>query len=271
MRRQGGVKKVAVKIIQHSLVQDQNMKKFIDQELKVLNKVRHRNIVDFIEYQLTKNAHYLVFELCDGGNFQEYLRIHGSLNEYTAQRFFKQIADAMITLNREDVIHRDLKPANILMTQEDRLKLADFGLARPFQPAENSDSLLQTHVGTPYYKAPEIYHQQGYKDNVDLWSLGIILFQMIAGELPFKAMSEFELFQKIRVGKFSLPQGIAISSVCKDLISRLIQENPEKRLNYEQFRQHPFVQLEPDAYRIYVEKLQLTINTNASNVAVTSA
>ena len=114
----------------------------------------------------------------------------------------------MITLNREDVIHRDLKPANILLTKDQKIKLADFGLARPLKRNESQDALLNTHVGTPYYKAPEIYHQQGYTDNVDLWSLGIMLFQMVAGDLPFKATSEVELFQKIRAGRFGLPPGI---------------------------------------------------------------
>ena len=126
----------------------------------------------------------------------------------------------MITLNREDVVHRDLKPANILLTKDNKIKLADFGLARQIQP--NEDALLRTHVGTPYYKAPEIYRQQGYSDNVDLWSLGIMLFQMVAGCLPFLASSEPELFKKIQMGSYALPPGITVSQACRDLIMRLI-------------------------------------------------
>lgn len=99
----------------------------------------------------------------------------------------------MITLNREDVLHRDLKPANILLTKNEEVKLADFGLARHFKP-EDDDEMLMTHCGTPYYKAPEIYHQSGFYNNVDLWSLGIILFQIVAGDLPFKAPNESVLF-----------------------------------------------------------------------------
>ena len=81
---------------------------------------------------------------------------------------------------------------------------------------------MRTHVGTPYYKAPEIYRQQGYSDNVDLWSLGIMLFQMVAGNLPFLASSEPELFNKIRMGAYALPPGITVSQACRDLIMRLI-------------------------------------------------
>ena len=203
------------------MIKEQNMQKFLNQEFAVLNRVKHRNIVEFHGYERTKNAYYFIFELCEGGDFQTYLRQRGALPELDAQRFFKQIADAMITLNREDVIHRDLKPANILMTKENKIKLADFGLARKID-TNSEDPLMKTHVGTPYYKAPEIYHQLGYTDNVDLWSLGIMLFQMVAGELPFTATSQEEFFQKIRGGDFALPQGITLSQACRDLISRLI-------------------------------------------------
>ena len=106
------------------------------------------------------------------------------------------MADAMRVMNREDVIHRDLKPANILMTKDGDLKVADFGLARMFQPNEDA-KLLQTHVGTPYYKAPEVYHDLGYDEKADLWSLGVILYQMVFGRLPFTATNERELFMKI--------------------------------------------------------------------------
>ena len=126
---------------------------------------------------------------------------------------------------------------------------------------------MLTHVGTPYYKAPEIYHQLGYTDNVDLWSLGIMLFQMVAGDLPFKAMSQEELFRKIKSGSYALPQGITISSACSNLISRLIQEDPQRRMNYQQFREHPFVQLESDAYQIYLEKLQLSLRAQPQNLS----
>ena len=82
---------------------------------------------------------------------------------------------------------------------------------------------------------------------------------MIAGELPFTAMSQEELFNKIKVGTYALPAGINISECCRDMISRLIQENPERRMNYAQFREHPFVQLEPEAYKMFLDKLQHSI------------
>ena len=102
----------------------------------------------------------------------------------------------MIVFNREDCVHRDLKPANILLTKDGQIKLADFGLARQFDH-ELEDKLLQTNCGTPYYKAPEIFKDEQYGPNVDLWSLGIILFQMVTGNLPWRARSEHQLLKFI--------------------------------------------------------------------------
>lgn len=95
---------------------------------------------------------------------------------------------------------------------------------------------------------------------------------MVAGELPFKAMTEVDLFNKIRAGTYSLPAGIVISQPCKDLISRLIQEMPERRMNYEQFRKHPFVSLEPAEYLIYLERFQQSLNSaNNKNLTIATA
>ena len=96
-----------------------------------------------------------------------------------------------------------------------------------------------------------------------------MLFQMVAGELPFTAMSEVELFNKIKAGSFCLPTGIVISQPCKDVISRLIQELPERRMNYEQFRKHPFVSLEPAEYLIYLERFQQSLDSSG-NISVPS-
>ena len=91
--------------------------------------------------------------------------------------------------------------------------------------------MLSTHVGTPYYKAPEIYHDLGYDEKADLWSLGIILYQMVFGRLPFTATTERELFTKIASGSYSLPQN-KVSQTCRQLISALLQDKPEQRMTY---------------------------------------
>ena len=107
-----------------------NLEKFLKQEFTVLTKVRHQNVCEFFGVERSANRIYLIFELCDGGDLQQYLEKKGPLPESEVQSLFRQIAYAMIVFNREDCVHRDLKPANILLTAGGKIKVADFGLAR---------------------------------------------------------------------------------------------------------------------------------------------
>lgn len=139
----------------------------------MLSRLKHKNIVEFIDHVSSKKSYYFVFELCKGGDLRSLLQQKGRLTEDEAQRIFKQLADALCVLNMQDIVHRDLKPANILLTADGQVKLADFGLAKFFHP---KDGLLESKVGTPYYLAPEILEGSLYDSKADLWSVGIILF-----------------------------------------------------------------------------------------------
>jgi len=144
-------------------------------------------------------------------------------------------------------VHRDLKPANIMLTSDNIVKLADFGLAKKF----NSDGgdMMQTQYGTPYYQAPEILQGKLYNEKADLWSAGIILFQMLAGEVPFKATSIQELLSKVDKGSYAMPQGVQISEYCGNLIQALICACPEKRMSFQGLMDHPFIASDGVTYR----------------------
>lgn len=104
----------------------------MEEEIKILSRLKHRNIVEFITYFQTTNNHYYVFELCEGGELKKILEKKKLLHEFEAQKYFKQIAEALTYLNLNGIVHRDLKPANIMFTSSGDLKIVDFGLSRFF-------------------------------------------------------------------------------------------------------------------------------------------
>ena len=122
-------------------------------------------------------------------------------------------------------------------------------MAKFFQTGEGD--LMQTRVGTPYYWAPEILEGGQYDEKADLWSAGIILFQLVSGRVPFQARSEYELRQKVQKGEYSFPEGVRVSRTCAHIIKALIRLDPKQRMGFKEFREHPFAQLEPEQYAHY--------------------
>ena len=113
---------------------------------------------------------------------------------------------------------------------------------------------MQSFVGTPYYMAPEVAHGREFNEKADLWSLGIILFELIAGRVPFKGTSHLEILNMISLGKYSLPEGIQISQWCRNMIISLIMTDVEVRINFKDFAEHPFTKLSPDEYAKFIDK-----------------
>ena len=144
---------VAVKVIPREGFCEKK-RKIMDQELQVISRLKHPNIVMFYTMKASKNSFYQVFELVKGKDLQHRLQEQKRYTELETQAIFRQFAAAIIHLNQNDFVHRDLKPANIMLTEDNVVKLADFGLAKKFNSDE--DQLMRTTYGTPYYQAPEI-------------------------------------------------------------------------------------------------------------------
>lgn len=226
---------VAIKKINISL-SDKNIVQNIKSEIAIMKTLTHPNIVKLYEeiYDEYNNI-YLIMEYCKGGNLSEFLN-NKPLKEKYVLKFMKQIADATKYLYFHNIIHRDIKPHNILITSNDHIKLTDFGFAKSFQSGE--EKLNQTICGSPIYMAPEIIKSNYYTIKTDLWSIGIILYEMIIGKKPFKARTHLELIHKIDTTPVLIPIAIMISNECRDLIERLLQRNPDKRIGWKEFFEH---------------------------------
>ena len=165
-----------------------------------MKNIQHKNIARCYGFTLREdNDEYtlhIAYELCQSRTFEDYLEEHGQLSEEDALKFFKQIFSALTELQNlggKQIQHKDLKPSNLLMSIEGDLKLTDLGRAR--------EALVNVtkRYGTPFYRAPEIhFFPNKASETCDFWSLGVILYQMVVGKMPFIAANEHNLFKKIK-------------------------------------------------------------------------
>ena len=231
---------VAVKEI--SLETLNKYEKSLRRETQIMKQLNHPNLVRLIESIVddkTDNV-YLIMEFYNRGDFSKFLKKR-PLKEKYAIKYLKQIAEGMKYLLSHKIIHRDLKPQNILVSDTGSLKITDFGFARYF----DSDILIQTICGSPMYMAPEIMKNKKYDYKSDLWSIGIIFYEMLIGKTPFNAKNIYELIRKIENDKIRIPSKFNLSPGCKELLTSLLQKNPEKRIEWDDFFNHPLI-LETD-------------------------
>jgi len=199
-------------------------------------------------------------EYAEGGELMDLLQKYGKCSEVNAKRLFKELVSAVAYLHSEKIAHRDLKPENILLDIEGNIKLSDFGLAR----VADSNSMMTTFCGTPQYIAPEVIklgNKSAYTPAVDMWSLGCILFLILTNKLPFDGEDLNLLFKNIQEVKYSFPSDLetTISTEARDLIRRLLELDPNKRLTAEEVLKHPWLNPSPPSIkrRIAVENINI--------------
>ncbi|XP_064620931.1 serine/threonine-protein kinase ULK3-like [Lineus longissimus] len=182
-------------------------------------------------------------EYCGGGDLSQFIHTKRRLPEHMMKKFLQQLAKALEFMRAENITHMDLKPQNILLSSRDRpiLKVADFGFAQYLHDDANAKTLR----GSPLYMAPEIITQRLYTAKADLWSIGVITYECLFGHAPFASKSFAELEEKIRDTKpIQLPYGVEISDNCRNLLHRLLQRDPETRIDFDEFFTHPFIDLQ---------------------------
>ncbi|KAL5217698.1 hypothetical protein ABZP36_018382 [Zizania latifolia] len=210
-------------------------------EVDILRRIRHPNIIALHESIRDGGKIFLVLEYCRGGDLHSYLQQHKRVSETVAKHFIQQLASGLQMLRENNVVHRDLKPQNILLVANNEnslLKIADFGFAKFLEPF----SLAETLCGSPLYMAPEVMQAQKYDAKADLWSVGIILYQLVTGSPPFTGESQIQLLRNIlNTREIRFPSDCELSHGCIDLCRKLLQINSVERLTVEEFVNHPFL------------------------------
>jgi serine/threonine-protein kinase ULK/ATG1 len=162
-------------------------------EVDILRRIRHPNVIALHDSVKDHGRIYLILEYCRGGDLHAYLQRHKRVSETVAKHFIRQLASGLQMLRDNNVVHRDLKPQNILLVENNEnslLKIADFGFAKFLQPF----ALAETLCGSPLYMAPEVMQAQKYDAKADLWSVGVILYQLVTGIPPFNGDNQIQVF-----------------------------------------------------------------------------
>ncbi|XP_053474768.1 serine/threonine-protein kinase MARK1-like [Ictalurus furcatus] len=194
--------------------------------MKILN---HPNIVKLFEVIETEKTLYLIMEYASGGEVFDYLVAHGRMKEKEARAKFRQIVSAVQYCHQKRIVHRDLKAENLLLDADMNIKIADFGFSNEFMVGNK----LDTFCGSPPYAAPELFQGKKYDGpEVDVWSLGVILYTLVSGSLPFDGQNLKELRERVLRGKYRIP--FYMSTDCENLLKRLLVLNPIKRGSLEQ-------------------------------------
>ena len=283
---------------------DKDAEKNFRRELQNLHNLKHPNIIQILDYLNNKNTHYIILEYCNGGNLGEYVKKYinknkAPLNEFFIQKLLRQIAPALEYMHSKNIIHRDIKLENILLNFNNYPNIPKNGKApQPLKFSEKSlnkdfsakitglnfskdliqDNMGSTILGSPLYMSPDMVERlddkstKKYNTSADLWSLGVITYELLTGTTPFTGTEFKEVFKKIENGLYKLPNKLKPSIEIISLINGLLQYYPEKRLNWDQIKEHPFLTKNVEDFN-YIdlelysdgEKNEVEINSKDSN------
>ncbi|CAF0977957.1 unnamed protein product [Adineta steineri] len=251
--------RVAVKVINKREVFKRNyLRANLRREASMMQRMSHKNIVQLHEVMETENSYYIVMDLVQGNEFVKYLTKKKQLDELETRKYIRQIVSAVDHMHRARVIHRDIKLQNFMLDQNNDIIIIDFGLSNCL----DEKGFLTTQCGSPAYAAPEIFAHQEYGPAVDVWSIGVNMYAMLLGKLPFKVEHRSRNLAKLHAcilkgceipttlsrgnEKYHYIVSIVFEmylfcSDCQDLLTRLLEPSPTKRITMAEILRHPFL------------------------------
>ncbi|KMY94920.1 serine/threonine-protein kinase par-1 isoform X4 [Drosophila simulans] len=224
--------KVAIKIIDKTCLNEEYLSKTF-REIAILKSLRHPHITRLYEVMESQSMIYLVTEYAPNGEIFDHLVANGRMKEPEAARVFTQLVSAVHYCHLRGVVHRDLKAENVLLDKDMNIKLADFGFSNHYEEG----ATLRTWCGSPPYAAPEVFQGLEYDGpKSDIWSLGVVLYALVCGALPFDGKTILELKSRVVLGKFRIP--FFMSQECEQLIRNMLVVEPDRRYTIKQIIKH---------------------------------
>ncbi|KAH7464668.1 hypothetical protein PRIC1_005717 [Phytophthora ramorum] len=249
---------VAVKMIGKDKLRRPHERQSIEKEIETMRVAveqfenGHPHIVRLLCTKESQHHIFIVQEYCAGGDIAQLMKANSGLKEEQARLYMSQLASGLQFLRSQNVVHRDLKPANLLLSSRNlataKLKIADFGFAREL----GSEMMAESVVGSPLYMAPELLEYKSYDAKADLWSVGIILYEMLVNEHPFLVVDKCHATNHLALrrniyryyehyGHLRLPKKVSVSPECEQLVEALLRVDPRKRISFEDFFRAPFL------------------------------
>lgn len=221
------------------------MTKALHNEITNMRLLDHINIVKLFDVKKSSNNYYLICEYCSQGNLENYLSSKGGqLSLQESNRFIRDIVSGFRYLYSKNIVHRDLKPANLLL-HKNRLKIADFGFSKLVDHAMDAQEIL-SQVGSPLYMSPQILRGDLYSSKTDIWSLGVIWFQLLYGQTPWIGKSAFNLLKEIEEKPLKFPESPTFSEEIKSVLQRMLSLDEKTRISWEEMFEIKFFEEESD-------------------------
>ena len=248
--------KFAVKILNKKKIKEK-MNNIFFNENEIIKKFNHINVIYVYQLIEQPDNYYIIMEYCSKGELFDYIVKNKRLNEKESSIFFYQLINGLEYIHKKKVAHRDLKPENLLLTENNILKIIDFGLSHII----SNKKLLKTKCGSPSYASPEIITRKfynGFKN--DIWCCGIILYAMLCGYLPFEGENNDELFKNILICKPELPD--FLSEKAKKLIIKILNPNPDERIYIDEIKKDDFYLMGKELSNIDYDTIEKSIINN---------
>eukprot|EP00826_Nyctotherus_ovalis_P017878 TRINITY_DN1528_c0_g1_i10.p1 TRINITY_DN1528_c0_g1~~TRINITY_DN1528_c0_g1_i10.p1 ORF type:complete len:587 (+),score=170.79 TRINITY_DN1528_c0_g1_i10:160-1920(+) len=222
MRNKSTGKYVAMKAIRKQFIGNPGMLKALTREIEIHKSLMHDNIIQLLEHCEDSKHIYILMEYAAKGSLFRHIRTQDKLSEKESFYYFVQACNAVHFLHKHQLMHRDIKPENMLISGEGQLKLCDFGCCTPYESGGR-----KTFCGTLEYMAPEVIRRGGYKEKADVWSLGVLLYEMLHGYAPFRGVRDQDTIQKIMEDKLDFEEEVKLDA--REVIEAMVNADPTQR------------------------------------------